>query len=184
MAELLEDLKLLIRTRHAIVSIQTLEEEFATRQVCEAARDMGWVAMEWTISDGLRRTIPTPGDTLGNTQALVGALRYMRDNTQPNIYILKDALRYVSDPAVERLLRDTAMEYTQRLADGLPHRRLRGAARLAAAAGGALRDFAARRQGDRAARHADGLPAHPPEAGGRGDDRRTSSASSWPTCAA
>lgn len=111
MPQLIEDLKLLIRTRHAIVAIQTVEEEFATRQVCEAARDMGRIAMEWTVSDGLRRVIPTPGSPMGNTQQLAGALRYMRDNTQPNIYILKDALGYLKDPAVERLLREAAMEY-------------------------------------------------------------------------
>ena len=110
MANLQEDLKLLIRTRHPIVTIQTLEESFASRQVREAARDLGRVAMEWTVSEGLRRTIPAPGNVIAGTQELVGALRYVRDNFEPNVYTLKDALRYVSDATVERLLREAGMD--------------------------------------------------------------------------
>ena len=108
MPDLVDDLKLLIRTRHPIVTIRTVEEEFASRQVNEAARDMGRVAMEWSVVDGLRRTIPSGGEILAGTQPLVGALRYMRDNTEPNVYILKDSLRYVTDATVERLLREMA----------------------------------------------------------------------------
>ena len=110
MPDLVEDLKLLIRTRHPIVTIRTVEEAFAARQVSEAARDMGRTAMEWSVADGLRRVIPDSGEMLAGTQALAGALRYMRENPEPNVYVLKDALRYVSDATVERLLRDMAGE--------------------------------------------------------------------------
>ncbi|MFB3893528.1 MAG: AAA family ATPase [Phycisphaerae bacterium] len=108
MADLQEDLKLLIRTRHVIVTIQTLEEEFASHAISEAGREMGRVVMEWTVSDGLRRIVPASGSAMGGTQPLAGALRYIRDNPEPNVYVLKDSIRFCTDPAVERLFRDAA----------------------------------------------------------------------------
>jgi len=110
MPDLVDDLKQLIRTRHPIVTIRTVEEQFAARQVGEAAGEMGRTALEWSVADGLRRTVPTAGETIAGTQALAGALRYVRDNSEPNVYVLKDALRHVGDPTVERLLRDAASE--------------------------------------------------------------------------
>ena len=36
MADLIEDLKLLIRTRHPLVTVRTMEESYAARQIREA----------------------------------------------------------------------------------------------------------------------------------------------------
>lgn len=109
MTELIEDLKLLIRTRHAIVTIRSVEDAFASRMICEAGRDLGRTVMEWTLADGLRRLIPTGGEIIGGTGPLLGALRFIRDNDQPNVYVMKDTLRTVAgDGMAERLLRDMA----------------------------------------------------------------------------
>jgi SpoVK/Ycf46/Vps4 family AAA+-type ATPase len=62
--------------------------------------------MEWSISDGLRRVIPTQADAVDKSTSLAEALRFIRQEEGANIYVLKDALRYVGEPANERLLRD------------------------------------------------------------------------------
>ena len=113
MADLLDDLKRLIRTRHAIVTIQTLDEGFAVGKVHEAGQQMGLDVMEWSVSDGLHHTHPTPGEVIAGTKTLAGALKCIRDNEAINVYIFKDALRYVKDAAVERLLRDVAQAFAQ-----------------------------------------------------------------------
>ncbi|NIA06606.1 MAG: hypothetical protein GWP14_03055 [Actinobacteria bacterium] len=109
MADLLDDLKRLIRTRHAIVTIQTLDEGFAVGKVHEAGQQTGLAVLEWSISDGLHHTHPTSGEVIAGTKTLAGALKYIRDNEAINVYIFKDALRYVKDAAVERLLREWAL---------------------------------------------------------------------------
>ena len=67
MPDLLDDLKRLIRTRHAIVTIQTLDEAFAARQVHQAGLEMGLAVLEWSVSDGLHHTAPTPGEIVPAT---------------------------------------------------------------------------------------------------------------------
>jgi len=113
MADLTEDLKLLIRTRHAIVTIRTLDEAFATRTIQQAGRELNLPVLEWSLSEGLRRVQPPTKGGVGGTRDLAGALGFMRGNNSTNIYVLKDALCHLKDPASQRLLRETAMEYSR-----------------------------------------------------------------------
>ena len=111
MAGTQEDLKQLVRTRHAIVTIATVEEDFAIRTIREVGRELGRGVMEWTISDGLRPTMPSEAPAIDDSQKLPTALRYMRDSLEPYIYVLKDSMRHLSDPTAERLMRDTATDF-------------------------------------------------------------------------
>ncbi|HUU60236.1 MAG TPA: AAA family ATPase [Phycisphaerae bacterium] len=113
MADLIEDLKLLIRTRHPLVTVRTMEESYAARQIREAGRDLGLPVLEWSISDRLRRTVPAPTDGSAQTDTLLGALRFMRGNKSVNVYILKDAMQHLREPVIERTLRETALEYSR-----------------------------------------------------------------------
>jgi len=112
MAELLDDLKLLIRTRHAIVTVRTLEEEYAARTVRQAGRELGLPVLEWSLGEGLRRTVPTAGDTIGGTDKLVTALKFMSSNDSINVYAVRDGLRHLGNAAAERALRDVATAFT------------------------------------------------------------------------
>jgi hypothetical protein len=112
MANLLEDLKLLVHTRHSLVTIQTMEEVYATRLVREIGKDMCLAVLEWSISDGLHPTVPGDSGKIQGADTLLGALKHMRGNTDINLYVLKDATKYVvDDAATERMLRDVATEY-------------------------------------------------------------------------
>ena len=113
MIDLLDDLKTLILTRHPIVTIRTLDEEFATRTIHQVGLELGLTVIEWSVADGIRRAVPDRGESLGNTETLAGALRYMRSNSRNNIYILKDAIGHLNNPQAMRLLRDVAAEYAR-----------------------------------------------------------------------
>ncbi len=113
MADLNEDLKLLVRTRHAIVTIQTTDETFATRMLCETARDLARPLLQWTLTEGIVRIEPPAQGGIANTKSLTGALGFLRSNNAQNLYLLKDSLVHLADPTAQRLLRDVAMSYAK-----------------------------------------------------------------------
>ena len=85
MAEVVEDLKLLVRTRHAIVTIRTLDESFATRAVQLAGREMGMPVLAWSASESLRSIEPPTKGGRGGTESFKGALKFIRSNEAFNI---------------------------------------------------------------------------------------------------
>ncbi len=113
MGDLVDDLKLLIRTRHPIVTIQTLDESFAARMVRKAGREMGLFVLEWSVTDMLRHVVPPGGQITNGTDTLIGTLKFMRSSDTTFIYILKDAMRHLADPIAERLLRDVAEDFSR-----------------------------------------------------------------------
>ena len=72
MADPVVDLEMLIRTRHAIVTLETVEEAFATRCILEAAGHLDLGVMEWTATDGLHRISPTPLGIMAGTETFKG----------------------------------------------------------------------------------------------------------------
>ncbi|NBB95860.1 MAG: AAA family ATPase [Planctomycetes bacterium] len=112
MAHLHEDIKSLIRTRHGIVTVDTLDESFACRSIIEAVDELGLPALEWTVSGGLRKAGSSPTSRgISNTEALAGALQHLRHSDMIGVYIFKDALRHIEDAATERLLREVAQQF-------------------------------------------------------------------------
>jgi hypothetical protein len=112
MGTLHDDIQSLIRTRHAIVTVDTLDEGFAARTIREAATEIGLLVLEWTISNGLRRpAAPNTEGGVAGTETLAGALKHLRYSETTCVYIFKDALRHVDNPATERLLREVAQEF-------------------------------------------------------------------------
>lgn len=107
-----EDIKLLIRTRHAVITVNTLDEAYACQQIHQAGTEMGLAVLQWSVSDGLCYTDPSTSEQVAGTKTLVGALKHIRDNQAINVYIFKDALRYIKDAVAERLLRDVAQAFS------------------------------------------------------------------------
>ena len=94
MPSLHEDIKSLIRTRHAIVTVDTLDEGFAARTITEAVSEMGLPVLEWTVSGGLRGAgVPALERGLTGTDKLSGALQHLRHSELIGVYVFKDALR-------------------------------------------------------------------------------------------
>ncbi len=106
MPGLLEDIKTLIRTRHAIVTINTVDEQYAVRLIVRAAEEMGMGILEWAVGQRLRPVTVPDAKGVSGTEKLMSALMHMQISQGSYVYVLKDAMKYLSDPATERLLRE------------------------------------------------------------------------------
>ena len=113
MSNPVEDLKLLIRTRHAIVVMCTTDEPSAARVARQAGFQMGMPVMEWSINEGLHCVEPPGGGKIMGTGTLLGALKCMADSVSHNVYVLKDAISHLKDAAAERAFREVAMSFTR-----------------------------------------------------------------------
>ncbi|HUS92908.1 MAG TPA: AAA family ATPase [Phycisphaerae bacterium] len=108
MPDFVEELKLLIRTRHSLVTVRTTEEDYASRLIRQAGRDLRMTVLEWTVTEGLRQTSPNPGGTIAGTDNLASALGFIRDNVNLQLYVLKDAMGLLGPAVVQRTLREAA----------------------------------------------------------------------------
>jgi AAA+ superfamily predicted ATPase len=100
----LENLKLLIAAGNPIISISTPDEPRAVRTVHEVARAVGLPVSVWSLTEGLQPS--------GVEQVLVeagkpaAALKYVKDSSQPAIYLFKDLGQHAKEPQILRYLRD------------------------------------------------------------------------------
>jgi MoxR-like ATPase len=100
----LENLKLLIAAGNPIISISTPDEPRAVWIVHEVARAVGLPVSAWSLTEGLQ--------PCGVEQVLVeagkpaAALKYVKDSSQPAIYLFKDLGQHAKDPQILRYLRD------------------------------------------------------------------------------
>ena len=119
MAHLAEDLRLLIRTRHPIVVIDTHDEQYACKLIAEAAGQLGMNVVVWSVGCGVRKYGQTGAAARGalvkgvvGTDTIAGVVQFLNDNSARQVYILLDALPLPNDPAVVRRLREAAMAYS------------------------------------------------------------------------
>ena len=104
MAETLDDLRLLIRSRHPIISIETREEHRALIRVRQAAESVYFPCFVWNLVDGLQ-DCAHPG-TL--TTRPVEVLRHILAQTWAAVFVLEDFCTHLKDALGQRLLRQFA----------------------------------------------------------------------------
>lgn len=103
----LDQLMLLIRSGHPIISVETLEEDRATKIVRSAADKLGYPLYEWSVTEGLVKTAPDYADAKvkpGKAQTVLDAV--LENRTEREIYLIKDLSPHCKDPHVQRQLRD------------------------------------------------------------------------------
>jgi len=103
-----EELKLLIRTRHSLVTVRTTDEAYATTLIRKAGEELKMTVLEWSVTDGLRQTFPNRRGTIAGTDKLFGAFGFVRDNDNRQLYVFKDALGLLGDAVAQRVLREAA----------------------------------------------------------------------------
>ncbi|MCK6484629.1 MAG: AAA family ATPase [Phycisphaerae bacterium] len=101
-----EDLRLLIRSRHPFIGIQTVDEQRAAELVERVATDMGLPLFEWSLTQGMRRRLPVGGAPMPNTTSAAGALVHVADLSQTAIYRFTSLGVHLREPVVERAFRD------------------------------------------------------------------------------
>jgi AAA+ superfamily predicted ATPase len=99
-----ETLKLLIAAGNPIISIATPDETRAIRIVREAAQQMGLHISEWSLTDGL--LAPQAVQVLAEPGKPATALKYVKDSSNPAVFLFKDLGQHAKDPQILRYLRD------------------------------------------------------------------------------
>jgi len=114
LADLADELKLLIRSRHPVVSIETPDESRAVSLIRRVAGEMQRPLFEWSITTGLRRVQPPSEGMVAGTDAPKLALAHLRDVGLNALFIFCDLADHLRDPLLVRLLRDVSAEFAER----------------------------------------------------------------------
>lgn len=106
----MEDLKLLVRSRYPILTVETYEEDRLEDLVAAVAADLGQPFWTWSVTRGLHRR-GTDQPIYDTTQPLA-LLRHLGSVRVPGVYLLRDFHPYLADPTVVRHLREYAQGET------------------------------------------------------------------------
>jgi ATP-dependent 26S proteasome regulatory subunit len=110
-----DELELLIRAKHPIISIETPDEPRAIRGVREVVGKMSRPLAEWSVTEGLVSSPPAARSELVKPGAILPALRHVRDSSYPIVYLFKDIGPLCKDAQVARFLRDLYFSEDSRL---------------------------------------------------------------------
>ncbi len=108
-----EQLKLLIRSGHPIIAIETVDEPRAVELISKVSEDLQIPAVSWSMTTGLI------ANTKGTMERLVGegkplqALQTIKDSSLCGIYVFKDLGAHLKDLTMLRLVRDIHNEFTR-----------------------------------------------------------------------
>ncbi|HVP12116.1 MAG TPA: AAA family ATPase [Phycisphaerae bacterium] len=114
MAETLDDLRLLIRSRHPVVTIETHEERRAVARVRQAAESFSYSCYVWNLVDGMQELTRT-GAKIPHTGKPAEVLASIGAQSWPAVYILEDFCPHLKDPMIQRLFRGLAENASSRL---------------------------------------------------------------------
>lgn len=104
------DLKLLLRSRTAIIVIETTEELRALAVLSRVGIALRQAVFAWSVTEGLRRLdIEAPAQRFNADPADV--LGHLRATRQAGIYVLLDFHPWLDEPVNVRLLKDVALGY-------------------------------------------------------------------------
>ncbi|MCH7814194.1 MAG: AAA family ATPase [Planctomycetes bacterium] len=110
MGSTIDELRLLIRSRHPVITIETDEERRAIERVRAAAGALSMNAPVWNLVDGLRVSGPNSKHAIPETQKAAGVLAHILAEGRSAVYILADLCVHLKDPTLQRLLRSIAQQ--------------------------------------------------------------------------
>jgi AAA+ superfamily predicted ATPase len=105
MAVEIEDLCLLIRSRHPIVTIETVEERRTLERVTRAASSLSLPCYVWDLVEGLRPVPPGP-ETVPETYQPPQVLAAIITRDWPGVFVLQDFCTHLKDATLQRMLRN------------------------------------------------------------------------------
>jgi AAA+ superfamily predicted ATPase len=103
-----DDLRLLINSRHPILTIETTEEDRVEQLLLEVASDLGVPLFTWSVTLGLARFRGAP---IYNSEPPEAALSNIASVQGDGIFLLKDFARYCENDRVCRRLRELAEQF-------------------------------------------------------------------------
>src|SRR6266481_5651966 len=103
-----DELRLLVNSRHPILTIETSEEERVEQMLFEVASELTVPLFTWSVTTGLARYHGTP---IYNSDPPEAALSNMAAVQGDGIFLLKDFSRYCDNDKVCRRLRELAEQF-------------------------------------------------------------------------
>lgn len=103
-----DELRLLVNSRHPIITVETPEEERFEQLVLEIATELGVPLYEWSVTAGLAKL---HGAAIYNTEQPEQALANIPLIQGDAIFLLKDFGRYCDNDRICRRLRDLAEKF-------------------------------------------------------------------------
>ncbi len=103
-----DELRLLVNSRHPLITAETAEEERLEQMLLEVAVELGVPLYEWTVTTGLAKY---NGAAIYNTDQPEQALANIPLIQGDAIFLLKDFARYCDNDKICRRLRDLAEKF-------------------------------------------------------------------------
>ncbi|MDA0921425.1 MAG: AAA family ATPase [Planctomycetota bacterium] len=115
-SELAQNLKLLMQSGNSLVSIETNDEQRATKIVLAAASLRNATLYDWSMTRGLRKigTDGVPGLPTVEGPKAAATLDFIEQNTEGAIYVVRDFAPHCKDAFVVRMIRDLESTLEQR----------------------------------------------------------------------
>ncbi len=103
-----DELRLLVNSRHPLITAETPEEERLEQMLLEVATELGVPLYEWSVTAGLAKY---RGGAIYNTEQPEQALANIPLIQGDAIFLLKDFARYCDNDRICRRLRDLAEQF-------------------------------------------------------------------------
>lgn len=107
----IHDIKTLVLAFHAVIVIETVEENRVFLLLRSTALELEMPLFEWSITRGLVRA-PGVHSMYGTSQPL-NVLTTLEELDRPAIFLLKDFAKFTEDPTVARKLREVAQKFSK-----------------------------------------------------------------------
>src|SRR5262245_38190580 len=103
-----DQLDLLVRSGHALIAVETRDEDKAVELIRKFAQSSQRTLFEWSMTSGLKRVLPKIANVGVDPGKPLKALEYILENDgdKKEIYVFKDLAPHAREPQVTRLLRD------------------------------------------------------------------------------
>ncbi len=103
-----DELRLLVNSRHPIITVETPEEERFEQMLLDVATELGVPLFEWSVTTGLSKFHGAP---IYNTEQPEQALANIALIQGDGIFLLKDFARYCDNDRICRRLRELAEKF-------------------------------------------------------------------------
>src|SRR5258708_38821247 len=103
-----DELRLLINSRHPIITVETPEEERLEALLADVATELGVPLYEWSVTTGLAKARGAPLYNSDNPEQAVANIALIQGD---GIFLLKDFARYCDNDKICRRLRDLAEKF-------------------------------------------------------------------------
>ena len=103
-----DELRLLINSRHPIITVETPEEERLEALLMDVANELGVPLYEWSVTTGLAKARGAPLYNSDSPEQAVANIALIQGD---GIFLLKDFARYCDNDKICRRLRDLAEKF-------------------------------------------------------------------------